>query len=390
MARDFAADIQDPIAREIVNNVGVWVDREVIPNASELEHEDEFPEQMVAGMAAMGLFAIKIPETYGGLDLSFECYAGVCIELARGWMSLAGIINTHVLIGYAISEYGTEDQKQRYLPRMVAPEIRSALSITEPDAGSDAQAIKTTATRDGDDYLINGQKMWVTNGQRAGVYLVLTKTDPSASPPHRGISAFLVDKDTPGFFVGRKLEKLGYKGVETTELAFDNARVPSANLLSGGEGRGFQHVMSALEVGRINVGSRGVGVAQAAFDDAIRYAQKRRAFGVPIIEHQAQQIRLAEMATKLRAARLLVFDAARKKDQGLRTDLEAGMAKLFATEVCQEIVLDALRIHGGVGYSKELPLERYYRDAPVMIIAEGTSDIQKIVIARNLLRDYPV
>jgi alkylation response protein AidB-like acyl-CoA dehydrogenase len=390
VARDYAADITDPVAGAIVKNVGLWVDKEVVPVASEYEHADAFPQPLVDGMAGMGLFGIKIPEAYGGLDLSFECYAGVCIELARGWMSLAGIINTHVLVGYAINEYGTAEQKQRLLPRLVAPEIRCALSITEPDAGSDAQNIKTQAKRDGDDYVINGQKMWVTNGQRAGVYLVLTKTDPSAQPAHRGISAFLVEAGTPGLTTGRQFDKLGYKGVETTELAFADARVPASALLGGDEGRGFQHVMSALEVGRINVASRGVGVAQAAFDDAIRYAQKRVAFGKPIVEHQAQQIRLAEMATKIRAARLLTFDAARKKDSGVRSDLDAGMAKLFATEICQEVVLDALRIHGGVGYSKELPLERYYRDAPVMVIAEGTSDIQKIVIARNLLRDYPV
>ena len=390
MARDFAADITDPVAAAIVSNVGVWVDKEVVPVASEYEHADLFPEPLVQGMSNLGLFGIKVPESYGGLDLSFECYAGVCIELARGWMSLAGIINTHVLVGYAINEYGTEEQKSKFLPRLVEPEIRCALSITEPDAGSDAQAIKTHARRDGDDYVINGQKMWVTNGQRAGVYLVLTKTDPSAEPAHRGISAFLVEAGTPGFSSGRSFDKLGYKGVETTELTFDDARVSASSLLGGSEGRGFQHVMSSLEVGRINVASRGVGVAQAAFDDAIRYAQKRVAFGKPIVEHQAQQIRLAEMATKIRAARLLTFDAARKKDSGVRSDLDAGMAKLFATEICQEVVLDALRIHGGVGYSKELPLERYYRDAPVMVIAEGTSDIQKIVIARNLLRDYPV
>ncbi len=390
MARDFAADILDPIAREIVSNVGVWVDREVRPSASEFEHADEFPEPLLKGMSDMGLFGIKIPESYGGLDLTFECYAGVCIELARGWMSLAGIINTHVLVGYAINEYGTTEQKDYYLPKLVEPEMRCALSITEPDAGSDAQAIKTTARRDGDDYVINGQKMWVTNGHRAGVYLVMTKTDPNAEPRHRGITAFLVPHDTPGFIKGKKFEKLGYKGVETTELSFEDARVPASAVLGGQEGSGFQHIMSALEVGRVNVAARGVGVAQAAFDDAIRYAQKREAFGVPIIQHQAQQIRLAEMATKIRAARLLTFDAARKKDAGERSDLDAGMAKLFATEIAQEVVLDAMRIHGGVAYSKELPLERYYRDAPLMIIAEGTSDIQKLVITRNLLRDYPV
>lgn len=390
MARDFAADILDPVAREIVNNVGTWVDREVKPQASEFEHADVYPDPLVKGMSEMGLFGIKIPEDYGGLDLTFECYAGVCIELARGWMSLAGIINTHVLVGYAISEYGTEEQKQKFLPRLVEPEIRCALTITEPDAGSDAQAIKTTAKRDGDDYVINGQKMWVTNGQRAGVYLLMAKTDPAANPRHKGITAFLVEAGTPGFSVGKKFDKLGYKGVETTELSFDDARVPASSVLGGQEGSGFQHIMSALEVGRINVAGRGVGVAQSAFDDAIRYAQQREAFGKPIFEHQAQQLRLAEMATKIRAARLLTFDAARKKDSGIRSDLDAGMAKLFATEMAQEVVLDAMRIHGGVAYSKELPLERYYRDAPLMIIAEGTSDIQKLVIARNLVRDYPV
>ena len=390
MPRDHAADILDPIAKEVVNNVGVWVDKEVVPVASEFEHADEFPEPLVNGMAEMGLFAIKIPEQYGGLDLSFECYAGVCIELARGWMSLAGVLNTHVLVAWAINAYGTEEQKENYLRRMGEPEIRAALSITEPDAGSDAQAIKTQARRDGDDYLISGQKMWVTNGQRAGVYLVLTKTEMDTTPPHKGISAFLVDAGTEGFTVGRKLEKLGYKGVETTELSFENARVPALNILGGSEGSGFQHVMSALEVGRINVASRGVGVAQAAFEDSIHYAQQRTAFGKPIAQHQAQQLRLAEMATKIRAARLLTFDAARKKDAGQRTDLDAGMAKLYATEVAQEVVLEAMRIHGGVGYSNELPLERYYRDAPVMVIAEGTSDIQKLVIARNLLREYQI
>lgn len=390
MARDYAADIAEPIAQDIVNNVGAWVDREVKPVASEFEHADEFPEPLLKGMSDMGLFGIKIPEAYGGLDLSFECYAGVCMELARGWMSLAGIINTHVLVGYAISEYGTDEQKKKYLPRLVEPEIRCALTITEPDAGSDAQAIKTTARRDGDDYIINGQKMWVTNGHRAGVYLAMTKTDPTANPRHKGITAFLVDAGTPGFTPGRRLEKLGYKGVETTELTFDDCRVPATQVLGGSEGRGFQHIMSALEVGRINVAARGVGVAQAAFDDSIRYAQKREAFGKPIFEHQAQQLRLAEMLVKIRAARLLTLDAARKKDSGVRSDLDAGIAKLYATEIANECALDAMRIHGGVGYSKELPLERYYRDAPLMIIAEGTSDIQKTVIARAIVKEYPI
>ncbi len=390
MARDFAADINDPVSGEIVTNVGVWVDKEVRPNASEFEHNDEFPEPLLKGMSDMGLFGIKIPEKYGGLDLSFECYAGVCMELARGWMSLAGIINTHVLVGYAINEYGTEAQKDYYLPKFVEPEMRCALSITEPDAGSDAQAIKTRAVRDGDDYILNGQKMWVTNGHRAGVYLVMTKTDPNTNPRHKGITAFLVPHEIPGFIKGKKFDKLGYKGVETTELAFEDARVPASAVLGGKEGSGFQQIMSALEVGRINVAARGVGLAQACFDDSIRYAQKREAFGVPIFQHQAQQLRLAEMIVKIRAARLLTLDAARKKDSGVRSDLDAGIAKLYATEIANECALDAMRIHGGVAYSKDLPIERYYRDAPLMIIAEGTSDIQKTVIARSIVKDYPV
>lgn len=330
------------------------------------------------------------PQPYGGGGLSAEETKVLRQEMAaigaRLPLSSFGIW----MLGPALLKYGTEAQKREHLPKIAAGLIRWCQGYSEPNAGSDLASLQTRADPDGDDYIINGQKMWVTNGHRAGVYLAMTKTDPTANPRHKGITAFLVDAGTPGFTPGRRLEKLGYKGVETTELTFDDCRVPATQVLGGSEGRGFQHIMSALEVGRINVAARGVGVAQAAFDDAIRYAQKREAFGKPIFEHQAQQLRLAEMITKIRAARLLTLDAARKKDSGTRSDLDAGIAKLYATEIAQECVLDAMRIHGGVGYSKELPLERYYRDAPLMVIAEGTSDIQKTVIARGIVKDYPV
>lgn len=376
--------------QQIVRTIRTFVEREVMPVASDYEHRDEFPEPLVNQMKELGIFACTLPEEYGGLGLSFLTYAAIVEELARGWMSLGGIINTHVIVAHMIDQFGTSGQKERFLPKMAAGDIRGALCLTEPNAGSDVQAIQTTAVRDGDDYVLNGNKMFVTNGRRAGVYAVLTKTDPQAKPAHRGMTMFLVERDTPGFSVGRDIEKLGYKGVDTTELIFQDARVPADNLLGGDEGRGFQHAMSGLEVGRINVAARGVGLAQAAFEDAIRYAQQRRTFGRPIAEHQAIQIKLADMATKIEAARLLTYWAADKKDKGERSDLEAGMAKLFATEVANEVALEAMRIHGGYGYTKEMRVERYYRDAPVMVIAEGTSEIQKTVIARNLLRKYAI
>ena len=384
MARDYAADIADPIAREIVTNVGVWVDREVKPVAMEYEHADQFPDPLVKGMSQMGLFGIKIPEAYGGLDLSFECYAGVCMELARGWMSLAGIINTHVLVGYAISEYGTPEQKAKYLPKLVEPEIRCALTITEPDAGSDAQAIKTTAVRDGDDYIINGQKMWVTNGHRAGVYLAMTKTDPTASPRHKGITAFLVDAGTPGFTPGRRLEKLGYKGVETTELTFDDCRVPATQVLGGNEGSGFQHIMSALEVGRINVAARGVGVAQAAFDDSIRYAQQREAFGKPIGKLQNTQFVLAECATKVEVGRAFLDRVIAEHARGVEQVKECSMAKLWQSDMLCEVVDACLQLFGGYGYMLEYPVARAFVDARVQKIFAGSNEIMKVIIARQL------
>ena len=375
---------------DIVRNVRRWVDEQVIPNADALEHAGEFPAQIHREMCEMGVFGITFPAERGGLGLSFETYSAVIEEIARGWMGLAGIINTNVIDGWIIDAHGTEEQKARFLPGLASGELQGCFTITEPNAGSDAQAIRTTAARDGDDYVLNGNKLFVTNGDRGDVFLAMTKTDPDANPRHRGISAFLVEKGTPGFSVARTIDKLGYKGPETAELFLEDARVPASNLLGGEEGRGFQQMISGLEIGRINVAARATGVAQAAFDHAIVYAQQRETMGKPIAEHQAVQLKLAEMATKIRAARLLTRDAARKKDSGRRSDLDVGMAKLFATEVALECTLESMRVHGGIGYTKELPVERFYRDAPLMAVAEGTNEIQRIVIARRLLELYAV
>ena len=373
------------VGADIVRTVRRWVDEQVIPTADALEHAGAFPTQLHRDMVDMGLYSITFSPDYGGLGLSYETYSAVIEEICRGWMGLGGIINGNVIDGYALESWGTDEQKQRFLPGLASGEVQAAFSITEPNAGTDAQAIRTTAVRDGDDYVVNGNKLFVTNGDRAGVFLTMVKTDPGAQPRHRGISALLVEPDTPGFSTGRLIDKLGYKGPGTTELFFEDARVPARNLLGGVEGRGFQHMIGALEIGRINVASRAVGVSQAAFDDSIRYAQQRETMGVPIAQHQAIQLKLADMATKIRAARLLTRDAARTKDRGARADLDVGMAKLFATEVALECTLEALRIHGGIGYTKELSVERYYRDAPLMAVAEGTNEIQRIVIARRLL-----
>ena len=375
---------------DIVRNVRRWVDEQVIPNADALEHAGEFPVEIHRDMCEMGIFGVTFPAEHGGLGLSFETYSAVIEEIARGWMGLAGIINTNVIDGWIIDAHGTGEQKARFLPGLASGELQGCFTITEPNAGSDAQAIRTTASRDGDDYVLNGNKLFVTNGDRGDVYIAMTKTDPGADPRHRGISAFLVEKGTPGFSVARTIDKLGYKGPETAELFLEDARVPASNLLGGEEGRGFQQMIAGLEIGRINVAARATGVAQAAFDHAIVYAQQRETMGKPIAQHQAVQLKLAEMATKIRAARLLTRDAARKKDSGQRSDLDVGMAKLFATEVALECTLESMRVHGGIGYTKELPVERYYRDAPLMAVAEGTNEIQRIVIARRLLELYAV
>ena len=381
--------------REVVSLVRQFTDEQIIPVASELERDDVFPDQIVAGLEELGLFGFTIPEQYGGLGLDLTTYALSVIELSRGWMSVSGIINTHFIVADMIMRDGTEEQRQRFLPRMATGEMRCSFSMTEPEAGSDVQAIRTRAVRDGDDYVVNGQKMWVTNGLRSGLVALLVKTDPDAKPAHRGMSCLLVEKppgaaQDGGLTIPPQLGKLGYKGVETTELVFQDHRVPAANLLGEGEGHGFQQMMSGIEVGRVNVAARGVGVAQRAFELAIRYAQEREAFGKPIAKHQGIQFKLAEMGTKIEAARLLMLSAARKKDAGERSDVEAGMAKLFATEICNEVVEESLRIHGGYGYSKEYEIERLYRDAPLLLIGEGTSEIQRMVIGKKLLQRHKI
>jgi len=341
-------------------------------------------------MREMGLFGITIPEEYGGLGLDYTTFAMIFEELSKGWMSISGPIGTHHLMAYIIASFGTEEQKQRFLPRMATGELKGGLALTESEAGSDVQNIQTRATKDGEEYVINGSKMFITNAEHGDAFAVMAKTDPDADPPHRGISCFIVEKPSTGLTVGRHLDKLGYRGIDTGELLFQECRIPTENLVGGEEGAGFRQLMSGLETGRINIAARAVGVATAAFEAAIDYAQRREAFGVPIAQHQAIQIKLADMATKIRAARLLTYDAAAKKDAGERVDLEAGMAKLFASEVCGEVTLEAMRVHGGYGYIKDFPVERYYRDAPLMIIGEGTNEIQKLIIARRLLEQYRI
>ena len=377
----------------IVKAVREFVEREVYPVADEMEHRDEFPEKIVEQMREMGLFGLTVPEEFGGAGMDLMTYALVVAELSRGWMSLSGVLNTHFMGVYLLRKHGTDEQKQRWLPRMATGELRAALSMSEPGAGSDVQAIKCKAIRDGDDYVVNGTKMWVTNGLRAGLVVLLCKTDPEADPPYRGMSLLYVEKDPgaekfEGITVPPNIEKMGYHGVETTELVFENHRVPGGNLLGGEEGRGFHQVMDAIEVGRVNVSARAVGLATRAFEEAIRYAQDRETFGKPIAQHQMIQEKLADMGTKLEAARLMMLSAAKKKSAGERSDLEAGMAKYFCSEACHEIVTEALRVHGGYGYSAEYTIERLYRDAPFLLIGEGTSEIQKVIIARQLLERH--
>ena len=344
-------------------------------------------------MRELGLFGVTIPEEHGGMALDLTTYAMIVEELSRGWISISGIVNTHFIGSYLLMKFGTPEQQARLLPKMATGEIRAAFSMSEPELGSDVAAIKTSAVKDGDDYVINGQKMWVTNGLMSGLVFVLVRTDREASPPHRGLTCFIAEKEpgaseNPGLTVPPKIKKLGYKGVESTELVFDDFRCPADMILGGEEaglGKGFAQMMDALEVGRVNVAARGVGIAQRALELALKYAQERRTFGKPIAEHQAIQFKLADMATKVEAARLLMLKAARLKDAGERSDVEAGMAKLFASETGKEVVEDSFRIHGGYGYSKEYEIERLYRDAPLLLIGEGTSEIQRMVIGRKLI-----
>ncbi len=379
----------DATTTQILTTVRRFVEREVLPVASKYEHADEYPQPLVDRMKELGLFGATIPAEDGGLGLDYSTYAMIVEEICRGWMSLSGVLNTHLMFAFVLNSFGTPAQKDRWLPAMARGEHRAALCLTEPHAGSDTQQIKTVARRQGDHYVVNGTKMFITNAQTATLYSTVVKTDPTADPPHRGMSLLAAEKG-PGLTVGRHLDKLGYRGIETCEVVFENHKVPVENLIGGEEGRGLQCVLSGLEVGRINIAARAVGVARAAFEDAIRYAQERRTFGKPICEHQAIQLKLADMATKIEAARLLVRQAAAMKDRGERCDLEAGMAKLFASETCQEVALEAMRIFGGYGYVKEFRVERYYRDAPLMIIGEGTNEIQRLVIARSLIKRHAI
>ena len=371
---------------QIVNLVRDFVRREVEPVAAELDREDRVPHDLIDQMKELGLFGITVPEEYGGLGLDYTTFASVFEELSKGLMSLSGAIGTHHILTYVLTHYGTEEQKQRFLPDLASGRKRGGLALTEPSGGTDVANLQTTATKDGEEYIVNGTKMFITNALYGDAFCLLARTDEDVEPKHKGLSCFVVEKGGPGFEVGRHLDKLGYRGLDTCEIIFDKFVVPADNLVGGEEGAGFGQVMSGLETGRINVAARAVGVAQAAFNAAIRYAQQRETFGKPIAEHQAIQLKLADMATKIQAARLLVYDAAEKKDSGERVDLESGMAKLFASEICQEVALDAMRIHGGYGYIKESPVERYYRDAPLMIIGEGTNEVMRLVIARQLLR----
>jgi alkylation response protein AidB-like acyl-CoA dehydrogenase len=372
----------------VVATVREFVEREVIPVASDMEHRGDYPHALVETMKQLGLFGLNVPEEYGGNPVDYTTFALVFEELSRGWMALAGIIGSHLVLCDVLLRYGTEQQKGQFLPRLAKGEPRGGICLSEPNAGTDLQSITTSARRDGDVYHVTGSKMWVTNGRHAEIFLLLAKTDPTASPPHRGMSAFVVEKGAPGLTVGRDIEKLGYKTVETTELHFDHFPVPAANLIGGEEGLGFKQVMTGLEAERINVAARGLGLARAAFEEAIRYAQQRVTFGKPIAQHQSIQIKLAEMATRIEASRLLIYSAAARKERGERCDVEAGMAKLFATETAAEVTMEAMRIMGGNGYSKDFTVERLYRDAPLLVIGGGTNELQRLIIARGLLERY--
>ena len=370
--------------RLAVATVRKFVDDEVRPTVRELEHANTYPEKLIEQMKELGVFGTAIPAEYGGTPVSTVCYVHITQQLARGWMSLAGAVGGHSVVAKLILRFGTEEQRQRLLPKMATGEIRAAMALTEPGGGSDLQAIRTLATREGDHYVVNGSKTWITNARRAGVVALLCKTDPGATPKHKGISILLAEPGA-GFTVSRDLPKLGYKGVESCELSFDGYRTPVQSLLGGAEGEGFAQMMKGLEFGRIQVASRALGVGRAAFDDAFKYAQQREAFGRPIWKHQSIGNYLADMATQLSAAELLTLRAAERYDAGLRCDLEAGMAKLFASEAAMGIALNAVRIHGGYGYSTEFDVERYFRDAPLMIVGEGTNEIQRNVIAAQLV-----
>ena len=372
----------------MLDAIGRWLERDVRPQAAHLEHDDIWPAEMVARMKDFGLFGAVIDPQWGGLGLAASTYAKIVQRISEVWMSLTGIFNSHLMMALLVERFGSEAQKARWLPRMCSGELRGGLALTEPDAGTDLQGIRTRAVKKGERYTVNGTKTWISNGIEGSAFAVLVKTDPDAMPPRRGMSMFILEKG-PGFGVSRRLEKLGYKGIDSAELVFEELEVPAENLLAG-EGQGFYLAVSGLELGRINVAARGVGVAKAALDEAVRYAQVRKTFGKPICEHQAIQLKLGEMATRVEAARLLVEQAAQAYDRGQRCDMEAGMAKYFASEAALENSIEAVRIHGGYGYSTEFNVERYYRDAPLMCIGEGTNEMQRIIIARQLIARNPV
>jgi alkylation response protein AidB-like acyl-CoA dehydrogenase len=374
--------------RLILDAVDRFLERDVRPVVHALEAADTYPIAIVEKLKTLGLFGATIAPGFGGLGLAAVTYARIVERMSAVWMSVPGLFNSHLIMAAAVERNGTEEQKRRYLPRFAGGELRGGLALTEPDCGTDLQAIRTRARREGDHYIVNGAKTWITNSAEGGILAVLVKTDPRAEPAHKGMSLLLIEKG-PGFKVVRKLDKLGYRGIDTAELLFEDCRVPATNLVGTSEGRGLQQVLAGLELGRINVAARGAGLARACLEESLRYAQQRRTFGKPIAEHQAIQIKLADMATRVEAARLLVEHAARAYDAGGRCDLEAGMAKLYATEAALENSLEAMRIHGAYGYSKEFNIERYYRDAPLLAIGEGTNELQRIIIARELVKRNP-
>jgi len=380
-------DVPEPDGA-ILDAIDRFLRVEVKPHVKRLEHADEYPTAIVERMKEMGLFGCVIPVEYGGLGLTTATYAAVVARIAAVWMSLSGVINSHLIMASAVLRHGTEAQRRELLPRFASGELRGGIGLTEPDAGTDLQAIRTRAVRDGGDYVVNGSKTWITNSGQGGCIALLVKTDPLAEPRHKGMSLFIAEKG-PGFVVARKLQKLGYRGIDTCELRFDDYRVPAERLIGGVEGRGLQQVLSGLELGRINVAARGLGVATASLHDAVAYAQQRKTFGKPICEHQAIQLKLGEMATRVEAARLLVQSAARAYDRGERCDMEAGMAKYNATEAAMDNALECMRIHGAYGYSPEFDVERYYRDAPLLLIGEGTNEMQRIIIARQVVQRNP-
>ena len=394
MARLAQTEGLTDIQQEILAAVRSFVEREILPVATELEHADQYPTEIVKGMANLGLFGLMIPEEFGGLGESLLTYALVVEEIARGWMSVSGILNTHFIVAYMLKQHGTPEQQAHFLPKMAEGEVRAAFSMSEPALGSDVAAITTKGVRDGDDYLITGQKMWLTNGATSNLVALLAKTDEGGETPYKNLTTFLIEKEPgfgetrPGLTVPGKIQKMGYKGVDTTELVLDEVRVPAGLVLGGQPGRGFAQMMDGVEVGRVNVAARACGIAVRAFELGIAYAQQRSTFGKPIAQHQAIQFKLAEMATKVEAAHQMMVRAARVKDAGRRNDLEAGMAKYLAAEYCKEVVEDSFRIHGGYGYSKEYEIERLYREAPMLLIGEGTAEIQKMIVGRRILEEY--